>query len=74
MNGLLKRKGAVWQEEYFDRIVRDEAELFEKWNYIRNNPVKNSLADSPKEWIGFYEATGKMPVPPDSSGKIRGDL
>ncbi len=31
------RLGRVWQEEYFDRIVRDEAELLEKANYILNN-------------------------------------
>jgi REP element-mobilizing transposase RayT len=65
VNELLKREGAVWQNESFDRIVRDEAEFYEKWNYIRNNPFKNGLADSPEDWAGFYEATGKMPVLPN---------
>lgn len=55
------------QDESFDRIVRDENEFLEKWNYIRNNPVKRELVNSPDEWIGLYECTGKMPVPPDSS-------
>jgi len=67
VNNLLCRKGTLWQDESFDRIVRDEGEFYEKWNYIRNNPVKNGLVDSPENWTGFYECTGKMPVPPDSS-------
>ena len=67
INVFMNRKGSVWQDESFDRIVRDEGEFYEKWNYIRNNPVKNGLADSPENWTGFYENTGKMPVPPDSS-------
>ena len=32
------RCGRVWQDEYFDRIVRDEAELVQKFDYLRNNP------------------------------------
>lgn len=34
------RAGAVWQQESFDRIVRDEAEWLEKIQYIMNNPLK----------------------------------
>ena len=67
INALMSRTGTVWQDESFDRIVRDENEFLEKWNYIRNNPVKRELVHSPTEWIGFYECTGRMPVPPDSS-------
>lgn len=34
------RKGSIWLDEYYDRIVRDEQEFFEKAQYILNNPVK----------------------------------
>ena len=34
------RVGAVWQQESFDRIVRDENEWMEKIQYIMNNPLK----------------------------------
>jgi hypothetical protein len=34
-------KGSIWQDERYDRIVRDEVEFIEKWQYIRTNPVKN---------------------------------
>jgi len=29
----------LWQEEYFDRIVRDEKEFWDKAQYILNNPL-----------------------------------
>jgi REP element-mobilizing transposase RayT len=32
------RRGRVWQDEYFDRIVRDEKELGQKFDYIQGNP------------------------------------
>jgi putative transposase len=53
-----KRRGAngsVWQDERYDRIVRDEVEFLEKWNYIRNNPVKGGLATRPENYPWLYE-------------------
>lgn len=41
INKILKRRGTVWLDESFDRIVRDANELQEKLNYIINNPLKN---------------------------------
>ncbi|MBI3096845.1 MAG: hypothetical protein HYY93_01160 [Planctomycetes bacterium] len=35
------RRGQFWQAESYDRIVRDEAEFIEKWNYVRVNPVRS---------------------------------
>jgi REP element-mobilizing transposase RayT len=46
INQVLKRRGKLWVEESFDRIVRNEAELEEKIEYIRNNPIKRGLVDS----------------------------
>jgi putative transposase len=48
-------QGPLWQDERFDRIVRDEAEFLEKWQYIRNNPAKAALADIPEEYPWLYE-------------------
>jgi putative transposase len=55
INTALNRQGTLWQEDYFNRIVRDENEFLEKWNYIRNNPVKKELCQSAEEWDSFYE-------------------
>ena len=43
----LGRVGAVWPREYFDRIVRDEDEFWEKVTYIMNN--------APKRWPGTVD-------------------
>jgi REP element-mobilizing transposase RayT len=48
-------QGSLWQDERFDRIVRNEAEFLEKWQYIRNNPVKTGLAAIPEEYLWLYE-------------------
>lgn len=45
------RKGSVWQDEYFDRIVRDEDELIEKAQYILNNPSKAFPEIEDYEWV-----------------------
>lgn len=34
------RQGSVWQEEYFDRVIRDEAEYEQKRDYILDNPFR----------------------------------
>jgi REP element-mobilizing transposase RayT len=48
-------EGLLWQDESFDRIVRDHDEYLEKWNYIRNNPVKSGLCQSPEEYPFLWE-------------------
>ena len=37
VNKVMKRSGSVWQEESFDRMIRSESDLHEKWNYIWDN-------------------------------------
>lgn len=49
INKQRKESGSLWQAESFDRIVRDEEEFLEKWQYIRNNPIKIDLAQSSEE-------------------------
>ncbi len=47
------RPSPVWQDESFDRIVRNEAEFLEKGNYILSNPRKRwpDMEDYP--WVGL---------------------
>jgi putative transposase len=44
-NKLLNRRGAFWQEESYDRIVRDGKELKRIIMYVLNNPVKIGLVE-----------------------------
>ena len=45
------RRNRIWQDEYFDRIVRDEAEFLEKAQYILNNPLKTWPDIQEYEWV-----------------------
>ena len=54
INMLRKTKGNVWQDESYDRIIRDQGELTEKLNYMLNNPVKKGLTDDIWNYHGWY--------------------
>ena len=49
-------KDRIWQDEYFDRIVRDEEEFLQKAQYILNNPWKTWPEIKEYQWVGFKEA------------------
>ena len=53
------RQGATWQDEYFDRIVRDEAEFLEKAQYILNNPRKRWPELEEYPWVGYFDDTSE---------------
>jgi REP element-mobilizing transposase RayT len=54
LNQDRKTRGIVWQHESWDRIVRDQAELDEKLEYMFQNPVKTGLTTKPELWVGWY--------------------
>jgi putative transposase len=39
-----------WQEGCFDRLLRSGESLSEKWEYVRQNPVRAGLVTNPDEW------------------------
>ena len=44
INKAAKAKGVhVWEEDFFDRLIRSEADLEEKFHYICRNPWDNSV-------------------------------
>ena len=53
INKELHRSGQVWQRDTFDRIIRNEQELNNKWNYMKMNPVTASLVNDPQEYPYF---------------------
>ena len=46
----LGQTGSVWQENYFDRYIRDEEHFVRVAHYIQQNPVVAGLVSSPEEW------------------------
>lgn len=55
-NRMLGRKGPFWQEESYDRVVRNEREFFNIWRYIEQNPVRAGLVREAGEyrWSSAY--------------------
>lgn len=50
-NQLLGRTGkSFWQEEYFDRLVRNDAEFSKIRRYIEWNPVRAALVSNPEDF------------------------
>ena len=49
-----------WQDEYFDRLVRNQGEFDRIRRYIEWNPVKAGFAMSPEEfpWSSAYKPEG----------------
>ena len=47
-------RGTLWQGESWDRIIRDEAELGEKFNYMLMNPFKRGLVEDPWRYDGWF--------------------
>lgn len=47
---MLMRRGKFWQQESFDRYIRDRKHFVSVVRYIENNPVKARLCKRPEEW------------------------
>lgn len=51
-NKILRRGGPLWEEESYDRIIRDEARLYRVIQYIGGNASKAGLPRSQgRRWI-----------------------
>ncbi|HET8891764.1 MAG TPA: transposase [Candidatus Angelobacter sp.] len=69
INKLLGRRGQLWQDESFDRIMR-AGEFQNKLEYIITNPISAGLVEKPGQyrWLWLPEATqARVPVPQKSS-------
>lgn len=49
-NLFLNKTGKFWQDESYDRLVRNDKELFFIIKYILMNPVKAGLANNWNDW------------------------
>ncbi len=54
LNVARQRRGQVWRDESFDRIVRDQKEFERKIHYMYLNPVKAGLTTDPDNYVGWY--------------------
>jgi hypothetical protein len=50
MSRMVRTKNGDGQPGGFDRLLRTSESIREKWNYIRENPVRSNLGAPWKQW------------------------
>ncbi len=70
INKATETSGSVWENESFDRLIRSDADLEEKFNYITRNPWDAGIAEPDEDypWVWFPEKTAASPVGLEVSG------
>ncbi len=43
--------GPVWQEEFFDHVLRSGESYEQKWDYVRKNPVRAGVVARADDWL-----------------------
>jgi putative transposase len=41
---------AFWQPGFVDRLLRNDENYAEKWDYVWRNPVRAGLVNQPEQW------------------------
>ncbi len=65
----------LWERESFDRLIRSEADLCEKYDYVIYNPVKEGLVKRAEDYTWtwcreFAEPVGDEGVSDDTRGRV----
>ena len=48
--GRVKSTGRIWQEGFFDHVLRNDASYDQKWEYVRQNLVRAGLVAKAEHW------------------------
>ena len=48
--GLSRTKRRLWEEGFFDHVLRSDESYAQKWNYVLENPVRAGLVNSVEDW------------------------
>jgi REP element-mobilizing transposase RayT len=49
-SNLARAKTQLWQEGFFDHVLRSDESYSQKWNYVRENPMRAGFIKSAEEW------------------------
>jgi len=50
ISNALLLTGEFWQPTFFDHVLRSEDSYSEKWEYVRQNPVRAGLVKESDDW------------------------
>jgi len=42
--------GILWQPGFFDHLLRNDESYAQKWEYVRQNPVRAGLVKFTEDW------------------------
>lgn len=48
INARAERRGPLWQQSFYDRMIRSERQLWQTIEYVHNNPVAAGLVEAPE--------------------------
>jgi REP-associated tyrosine transposase len=74
INVLLGRRGPVWQEEFFDHVLRSNDSLAEKVDYVCQNPVRSGWLKKRISIHGCGEGSSLSSESCGLSGRLTGPL
>ena len=65
INKAAGKRGTVWQDESFDRVLRSDEDVTKKGEYIAANPVRAGLVTHPEDypWLWQQWRTGNPACP-----------
>lgn len=43
-------KDPIWQRGFFDHVLRSDESYAQKWEYVRNNPIRAGLVRDADVW------------------------
>ena len=46
----LKQSGTVWQGQFFDHVLRSRESYSQKWDDVKENPVRAGLVERSDDW------------------------
>jgi putative transposase len=50
INKVLNRNGALWQEGFYDHVIRDQRDLQRRLDYIHKNPLSSGLVEDVSDY------------------------
>ncbi|PHS40420.1 MAG: hypothetical protein COB07_04770 [Sulfurovum sp.] len=69
INKILQRKGKFWEENYYDKVIRDENHFEQVYDYIKYNAIKADLKNAEENFMAYMNKGAGTLVPSGSIEK-----
>jgi REP element-mobilizing transposase RayT len=69
INKLRRASGPVWEEESFDRLIRSERDLHEKFQYMCRNPWQSRIVEPDEDYPWLWTPDVCSAGAPNSAGE-----